>query len=51
MGIGPEADVETLAQIAEVTGGIAYQALDPADMERIVIDALLRRQCTGDVCA
>lgn len=51
VGIGPEADVETLAQIAEVTGGIAYQALDPADMERIVIDALLRRQCTGDVCA
>ncbi|GAB3406049.1 substrate-binding domain-containing protein [Flindersiella endophytica] len=50
IGIGPTADVRTLGQIANAAGGVAYQARSPKDMERIVIDALLRRQCSGTVC-
>lgn len=50
IGIGPTADVRTLGQIAKAAGGVAYQARSPNDMERIVIDALLRRQCSGTVC-
>lgn len=50
IGIGPTADVRTLGEIAEASGGVAYQARSPKDMERIVIDALLRRQCSGTVC-
>ncbi|MET9020099.1 substrate-binding domain-containing protein [Actinopolymorpha sp. NPDC004070] len=49
VGIGPQADLASLGKIADATNGRAYRARDPKDMEGIVIDALLRRQC-GATC-
>lgn len=50
VGIGPEADLAALEQIADTTGGRAYRAKNATDMEDIIIDALLRRQC-GSACS
>jgi hypothetical protein len=49
VGIGPQADIAALERIAKATGGRAYRAKDPQDMEGIIIDSLLRRQC-GAAC-
>ena len=49
VGIGPQADLAALEKIADTTGGRAYRAKDADDMEGIIIDALLRRQC-GSAC-
>lgn len=49
VGIGPQADIAALDRIAKVTGGQAYRAKNPQDMEGIIIDSLLRRQC-GSAC-
>ncbi|REF34691.1 substrate-binding domain-containing protein [Thermasporomyces composti] len=49
VGIGPQADIAALERIAKVTSGRAYRAKDPQDMESIIIDSLLRRQC-GAAC-
>jgi Ca-activated chloride channel homolog len=45
IGIGPEADHETLARISEVTGAKAYQVQDPRDIEQVFLDAMVQRQC------
>jgi hypothetical protein len=45
IGMGPDADLETLRQISETTGGKAYQALDPADIETVFLDAMVQRRC------
>ncbi|WP_166355504.1 substrate-binding and VWA domain-containing protein [Phytoactinopolyspora limicola] len=45
IGIGPEADMDALRQISEVTGSTAYQAEDPADIQEIFFRAMLERQC------
>lgn len=50
VGIGAEADIASLERIAKVTNGLAYRAKNPDDMEGIIIDSLLRRQC-GTTCS
>jgi hypothetical protein len=43
IGMGPQADVSALQQIADLTGGQSYVAGDPRDIEEIFNDALLER--------
>ena len=50
IGLGPDADMNTLNQIATVTGGKAYQALDGAAFRAVLFDALSRRPCTSSIC-
>ncbi len=50
VGIGAQTDLGTLERIADTAGGSAYRAKDSDDMEGIIIDALLRRQC-GTSCS
>lgn len=45
VGMGPDADLDTLRQISELTGGKAYEALDPADIETVFLDAMVERRC------
>lgn len=45
IGMGPDADVETLRQISETTGGKAYIAEDPNDIETVFLDAMIERRC------
>lgn len=43
IGLGPDADVAALRQIADATGGASYQALNPQDLESVLFDAIRRR--------
>lgn len=43
VGLGPEADVAALQQIADAAGGNAYSAADPRDLQAVLFDALRRR--------
>jgi Ca-activated chloride channel homolog len=43
IGIGPDADMSALNRIADTTGGAAYQAVDPADLQKVLFDAIRRR--------
>ncbi|MGY1709436.1 VWA domain-containing protein [Geodermatophilus sp. SYSU D00758] len=43
VALGPDADQEALQQIADVTGGAAYSAVDPADLQTVLFDALRQR--------
>ncbi|MPQ97993.1 VWA domain-containing protein [Modestobacter sp. I12A-02628] len=43
VGLGPDADLPALQQIAAATGGGAYSAVDPRDLESVLIDALRQR--------
>ena len=43
IGIGPDADLGALKQIADATGGSAYPAVNPADLQSVLFDALRRR--------
>jgi Mg-chelatase subunit ChlD len=43
IGIGPTADMGALQKIAAATGGAAYQAVDPADLQNVLFDAIRRR--------
>jgi Ca-activated chloride channel family protein len=45
IGLGPEADVEALRQIAQATGGRSYHAQDPQDIRSVFLDALSQRAC------
>ncbi|WP_309110364.1 substrate-binding and VWA domain-containing protein [Saccharothrix sp.] len=45
VGLGPEADMETLKQIAAATGGKSYQALKPDDIKTVLLDAISQRRC------
>ncbi|HZC26138.1 MAG TPA: substrate-binding domain-containing protein, partial [Actinopolymorphaceae bacterium] len=49
VGIGPDADIRSLQRIADTVGGRAYRAKSADDMEGIIIDSLLHRQC-GSTC-
>lgn len=49
VGLGPDADLSVLRQLADAMRGQAFKAQDPKDMQNIVIDALLSRECRG-VC-
>jgi hypothetical protein len=43
VALGPDADLEALQQIAEVTQGAAYSAVDPSDLQTVLFDALRQR--------
>jgi Mg-chelatase subunit ChlD len=43
IALGPDADLGALQQIADATGGAAYQALDPEDLQTVLFDAIRRR--------
>ncbi|MGH9251757.1 MAG: substrate-binding domain-containing protein, partial [Acidimicrobiales bacterium] len=45
IGMGPEADLDALTQISEVSGAKAYRAEDPADIQQVFLDAMVERQC------
>jgi Ca-activated chloride channel family protein len=45
IGLTAEADVDALRQIAEATGGKAYQALRPEDIKTVLLDAISQRRC------
>jgi Mg-chelatase subunit ChlD len=48
IGMGPAADLATLTRISEITGGKAYAALDPNDIETVFLDAMIERRCRPD---
>ncbi|GAA3437120.1 substrate-binding domain-containing protein [Kutzneria kofuensis] len=50
IGLGPDADMTVLNQIAAATGGKAYQALDGAAFRAVFFDALSRRPCNSSTC-
>jgi Ca-activated chloride channel family protein len=43
IALGPDADLGALKQIADATGGAAYAALDPKDLQTVLFDALRQR--------
>ncbi|WP_138734419.1 substrate-binding domain-containing protein [Modestobacter excelsi] len=43
IALGPDADQGALQQIADATGGAAYAALDPEDLQSVLFDAIRRR--------
>jgi Ca-activated chloride channel homolog len=43
IALGPDADLPALQQIVDVTGGGAYSAEDPNDLQTVLFDALRRR--------
>jgi hypothetical protein len=43
MALGPDADLSALQRIAEATGGAAYSAVDPTDLQTVLFDALRQR--------
>ena len=43
VALGPDADLAALEQIAAETGGAAYSAVDPADLQTVLFDALRQR--------
>ncbi|UOY00155.1 VWA domain-containing protein [Blastococcus sp. PRF04-17] len=44
VALGPDADLASLERIAEATGGAAYSAVDPADLQTVLFDALRQRR-------
>jgi Ca-activated chloride channel homolog len=44
IALGPDADLGALRQIADATGGAAYPATDPNDLQTVLFDALRQRQ-------
>jgi hypothetical protein len=43
VGLGPDADLGALKQIASATGGASYSAVNPADLQNVLFDALRQR--------
>jgi Mg-chelatase subunit ChlD len=43
VALGPDADLGALQQIADATGGAAYSAVDPTDLQTVLFDALRQR--------
>ncbi|MEU2349011.1 substrate-binding domain-containing protein [Modestobacter sp. NPDC049651] len=43
IALGPDADLDALRQIGDATGGAAYPALDPNDLQSVLFDAIRRR--------
>jgi len=48
VGLGPDADLAALERIASATGGKSYQALQPEDIETVLLDAISQRRCRPD---
>jgi hypothetical protein len=47
VALGPDADLGVLQQIAAATGGAAYSAEDPTDLQDVLFDAIRQRQTAG----
>lgn len=45
VGIGPDTDMQSMRAIAEATGGAAYSAERPEDLNVVLTDALSQRAC------
>jgi hypothetical protein len=45
IGMGPDADHQTLARISEITGAKSYRVDNPADIQQVFLDAMVERQC------
>ncbi|MCO1578968.1 substrate-binding and VWA domain-containing protein [Crossiella sp. SN42] len=45
IGLGPDADLNALQQVAKVTGGKAYAAREATDIRSVLMDALIQRRC------
>ncbi|MCE6999567.1 substrate-binding and VWA domain-containing protein [Saccharothrix sp. S26] len=45
VGLGADADMNALRQIAEATGGKAYQAMEPEDIRGVLLDGISQRRC------
>ncbi|AWB89739.1 VWA domain-containing protein [Salinibacterium hongtaonis] len=45
IGFGPDTDLESMQRIAEATGGEAYSAFEPNDLDKVFVDALTQRTC------
>ncbi|WP_367133181.1 substrate-binding and VWA domain-containing protein [Saccharothrix sp. HUAS TT1] len=45
VGLGADADMDALRQIAEATGGKAYQAMEPEDIRGVLLDGISQRRC------
>ena len=43
VALGPDADLSALERIAAATGGAAYSAVDPTDLQTVLFDALRQR--------
>ena len=43
VALGPDADIAALEQIAQATGGAAYSAVDPTDLQDVLFGALRQR--------
>ncbi len=43
IGVGPDADMESLQQISSITGAAAYQAVDPGDIGSVFLEAMAAR--------
>ena len=43
VALGPDADLSALEEIGKATGGAAYSAVDPADLQTVLFDALRQR--------
>jgi hypothetical protein len=43
VALGPDADLDALEQVAEASGGAAYPAVDPTDLQTVLFDALRQR--------
>jgi Ca-activated chloride channel family protein len=43
IALGPDADLDALRRIGEATGGAAYSAVDPHDLQTVLFDALRQR--------
>ena len=43
VALGPDADLDVLKQIADATGGAAYSAVNPADLQSVLFDAIRER--------
>ena len=43
VALGPDADLAALRSVADATAGAAYSAVDPADLQTVLFDALRQR--------
>ncbi|MCW4386485.1 substrate-binding and VWA domain-containing protein [Salinibacterium sp. SYSU T00001] len=45
IGFGPDTDLAAMQQIAAATGGAAYSAYEPGDLDKVFVDAFTQRTC------
>ncbi|MFE7465312.1 substrate-binding domain-containing protein [Streptomyces sp. NPDC057499] len=47
IAVGPEADREELNEVAKVTGGGGYQVIDPAEIQTVILQAIMTAGQSG----